>query len=425
MRALAVLLGLLAPCSGEDRRVVSSGLTQRTGHGLAESGQTGSVPAGVSLDGPITSNQAVAIALWNNKTLQTDLAALGFAEADLVDAKLLRNPLLQILFPAGPKRFELFLSMPVELLWQRPKRIRLAEGSLHQLSEALVQNGLNLARDVKLAYADALLAEDRLRVASGSAELRGKIVEFSERRLRAGDIGQTEVQALRVEAQIAADQRELFRDGRRVAQERLRGWLGLPRLQSDLQLVAEDKPVSLPPNLAEVARQSRPDLRAAQLAIDAAKQRVAWEKSRWAVIAPGLSSKGSGTTPIHSSPALSAEIPILNRNQGGIERARAELRRAEAAHIALLDQVDSELRQALAQWQQAVRSIERVRTQILPAITESVNLAERSFRQGDSSRLNVMEATRQLYDAQAREVEALALTRRAWAELERSAGKTL
>lgn len=420
-----MLLGLLAPCSGEDRRVVSSGLTQRTGHGLAESGQTGSVPAGVSLDGPITSNQAVAIALWNNKTLQTDLAALGFAEADLVDAKLLRNPLLQILFPAGPKRFELFLSMPVELLWQRPKRIRLAEGSLHQLSEALVQNGLNLARDVKLAYADALLAEDRLRVASGSAELRGKIVEFSERRLRAGDIGQTEVQALRVEAQIAADQRELFRDGRRVAQERLRGWLGLPRLQSDLQLVAEDKPVSLPPNLAEVARQSRPDLRAAQLAIDAAKQRVAWEKSRWAVIAPGLSSKGSGTTPIHSSPALSAEIPILNRNQGGIERARAELRRAEAAHIALLDQVDSELRQALAQWQQAVRSIERVRTQILPAITESVNLAERSFRQGDSSRLNVMEATRQLYDAQAREVEALALTRRAWAELERSAGKTL
>ncbi|MFN0122879.1 MAG: hypothetical protein ACKV2V_20460, partial [Blastocatellia bacterium] len=59
------------------------------------------LPAGVSLEDGLTDEEAIAIALWNNAQLHADLAALGLARADLLDAGLLRNPLLQIVLPLG------------------------------------------------------------------------------------------------------------------------------------------------------------------------------------------------------------------------------------------------------------------------------------------------------------------------------------
>jgi hypothetical protein len=178
MRSLLFVCCALS-LSAEDRNAIKSRVTQP-------------LPS-VALDHALTVDECVAIALFNNKQLDVDLAALGFAEADLTDAKLLRNPLLQILFPAGPKRFELFLTMPIELLWQRPRRVAFAQSNIRQLSELLVQNGLNLARDVRQAHSDLLLAADRIRVATANAALREQIAEMNERRLRAGDISAVEL----------------------------------------------------------------------------------------------------------------------------------------------------------------------------------------------------------------------------------------
>jgi outer membrane protein, heavy metal efflux system len=76
------------------------------------------------------------------------------ARADIIEAKQIREPLIQVLLAAGPKRFELLWTQPLDLLIQRPKRIRAAELNVQRLAESLGQNGIDLARDVRAAHAE-------------------------------------------------------------------------------------------------------------------------------------------------------------------------------------------------------------------------------------------------------------------------------
>ncbi len=84
------------------------------------------MPPDVSIEDGLTSEEAVAIALWNSPSFQATLADLGIARADLVEAGLLRNPVFSFLFPFGPKQLEWTLQFPFEAIWQRPARVAAA-----------------------------------------------------------------------------------------------------------------------------------------------------------------------------------------------------------------------------------------------------------------------------------------------------------
>src|SRR5690242_6689209 len=75
------------------------------------------IPPGLSIEDGLTPDEAVAIALWNNADFRVQLTDLGFARADLLEAGLLRNPVLSLLFPLGPKQLEATLRFPIEVLW--------------------------------------------------------------------------------------------------------------------------------------------------------------------------------------------------------------------------------------------------------------------------------------------------------------------
>ena len=85
-----------------DRGKVSEALELRTGHSLTNSkpGDT-TIPAGVSLQDGLSEEEAVALALWNNAAFHEALTKLDFSRADLLQAGLLANPTLSILFPLG------------------------------------------------------------------------------------------------------------------------------------------------------------------------------------------------------------------------------------------------------------------------------------------------------------------------------------
>src|SRR5690349_11740501 len=94
----AVLLALLAGCSAlppvADRVDVSAALVARTGHEIGPPPHKGQIilPTGVTLEDGLTEDEAVLIALWNNALFQEQLADLGIAHGDLVQAGLLPNP---------------------------------------------------------------------------------------------------------------------------------------------------------------------------------------------------------------------------------------------------------------------------------------------------------------------------------------------
>ena len=136
----------------EFRPVVSGSLDSRIGAGLRpEVSDEGLLLAdGLSLDDGLTESEAVAIALWNNAAFQLNLASLGFARADLIEAGLLRNPILSLLFPLGPKQLEATAMLPIEVLFQRPRRVAISALNLQRVAEGLVQNGLDVGREARL-----------------------------------------------------------------------------------------------------------------------------------------------------------------------------------------------------------------------------------------------------------------------------------
>src|SRR5688572_24510516 len=109
-----------------DRGTVDAAMRSRGFSGIRVEG-TAPLPPDTSIDDGLTSQEAVAIALWNSPSFQATLADLGIARADLVKAGLLRNPVFSLLFPWGPKQLEWTLQFPFDALWQRPRRVAAAQ----------------------------------------------------------------------------------------------------------------------------------------------------------------------------------------------------------------------------------------------------------------------------------------------------------
>ena len=183
IRAITGLLTLMVVPAAvpKDEASVSEEIEKRTGHALrpvhVAVGEQPSLPPGVLPDDGISEDEAVAVALWNNPELRATFADLGVARADLVEAGVLVNPDLQLLFGVGSKPFELLLGAPIQALWQRPKRVAAAKLNVEKTSETLVQRGLDLTRDVRVAHANYSAAR-------GQAKIHGELAKLTR-----GDCG--------------------------------------------------------------------------------------------------------------------------------------------------------------------------------------------------------------------------------------------
>jgi cobalt-zinc-cadmium efflux system outer membrane protein len=414
-------LASVDPQAAADRLRERTGATARTSTDVAPG-----IPAGVTLDDGVTQEEAVALALWNSADFQVSLSELGFARADLLEAGLLTNPILSLLFPVGPKQFEAALKWPVEVLWQRPRRVAAARLAADAAAERLVQAGLDLVLSVKMAYADLALAMDRARIADESVALLLRIAELTQSRLTAGDISELEGRAATVDAARARQDTLRARHDVVIARERLRALVGFALDGPAFDIAAERSPTTDCGPAASRLREaivSRPDVRAAEIGVEAAAARLGWERSRILTLTAVLDANGSGTEGFERGPGIDIGLPIFNANQAGRARAGAELQRASAAYAAVQQRAAAELREASAQFEQAREAKASWRDTIVTPLQENVAGAERSFAAGDASYLFVLENSRRVVDAQMREREIDADLQRARARIERAMGR--
>jgi cobalt-zinc-cadmium efflux system outer membrane protein len=427
----AALLLTAALTAGDHRERVSHSLAGRTGHSLgpAKRPLNGSIsfPPGISLTRKITEEQAVAIALWNNASLESDLAQLGMARADLIEAGLLQNPTLWMLMPVGAKPFELLFNTPIDAIFRRPRRKKAARLNMDAVATGLVQNGLNLVRDVRVAYANLALAEDKAAIALSGATFQAEVA--SGKRSESGSDTGEDYYAAHKEALVAADRAEHLRHSAELDRERLRYLMGLSGDTTEFHATVSSALPGMPPAwplLLEEAMAARPDLRAKEIAIEAAAARTSWERSR---ILGALnlinSSKTVGQRGVLSGPGLFVEAPILNRNQGRISRAEAELACATREYIALRQRIELEIRQARISVVDALETAGRIRNGILPAALRIVELAKASFEHDETPLRHKWETLRSLLDARNAEADSIATVRKTVAELERSVGRKI
>jgi cobalt-zinc-cadmium efflux system outer membrane protein len=432
---------------------VSKEVEARTGHKINTAAKAAgwALPEGVSLDDGLTEDDAVAIALWNNPALQAEMTALGLARADLIEAGQLRNPSLTLIFPFSTRILESVANWPFEALWQRPRRVAAAKLEQERVGESLVSRALDLVRDTRLAYAYYALAERRASVAAEATRERGEIVTIVNARFRAGDISELETSAARLDARLAEEQTTRFAHDVVIARDRLRALLGVANSEPSFEIILSpatepagvDQSVSLKTRTAtpaasaasdqsetlngliEQALDARPELKAAQLAIEAAGRRAKWERSRILAVSAIAKEYGRGADGFEQGPGAQIELPVFNRNKGGISRAEAEIERAAKQLIAARQRVVAEVREAYAQLTQARESSDLWRARLLPPLEDDIRSAERAYKAGDASYLFVLETTRRLTDARLREAELQAATARALIALERSVGRRL
>jgi cobalt-zinc-cadmium efflux system outer membrane protein len=422
-----VLLSGCAVRSVHDASYVSGALEKRTGHELRPAGERAGfeLPAGVSLDDGLTEDEAVAIALWNNSQFQADAVALGFARADLIEAGLLRNPILSFLFPLGPKQLEATLNLPLEFFWQRPKRVAAAKLDVERVAEGLVQHGLNLTRDVLVSFADLALAREREAILAGQARFLGETATIAAARFRAGDISGLEETAFRTAAALAEEESLRATREAKVASEKLRSdlGLGLETTTFDLSpLPPAAGPELNPAGLLDAAFAARPDLRAAEIALEAAAERLGWERSKILNLSATLDANGEGKEGFEMGPGFVLELPVLNWNNGKKARAKAEMEQTALQYIAVRQRIAREVNEAHAGYVAARRTLEIAHSEILPEARVAAGRAENAYAVGEISYLDLLAFKRGLLDSELRAAEAEADMRRALAALQSSVG---
>ena len=403
---------------------VDAAVRARTAAGIRLDGQP-SLPPDVNLSDGLTQEEAVAVALWNSPSFQATLADLGVARADLAEAGLLRNPIFSLLFPFGPKQLEFTLQYPFEACGSA-RRVAAARLNAQAIGERLVWDALSLVAQVRTAHADAVIADRRVTLAT---------------RMQTWPAGSPTSSMRAFEPAISASWKHARREpmpraptscgAQRSTTATLpvsrwpRCWVSTgPRTAAAAPSAAYDSP-PCPVDDARFkdALAARPDVRAAELSIEAAAARARWERSRVVSLIGILDANGRGTEGFEMGPGIGTELPFFTRNQGGIARATVEIERASHLYAAARAQVIADVRSAGEREAQAQQALDAWSVEIVPSLETEQRQADSAYRAGEIPLFNVLDVSRRLIDGRMRQLDAEADLSRARISLERAIGR--
>ena len=402
----------------------------RVGTGVSNNRQPGDVtsPFGPHSDLPLALDSAIQTALQNNDAFHATLAQIGMADGDRIQAGLLTNPNVTTMIPVGVKQWEWTLYVPIEAFLLRPVRMAIAEKDCERIAHQLVQTGMTLVRDVQLAYTNVALATEQHQLALENHSIRQEIADLTEKRLNAGEIAELEAIQARVDSLNAKADEALLKQNVTIAREQLALLMGIPE-QADHIIVASipefDAPTQSLEELIEQGAAIRPDLQAAEWTVAAADARYQLSKKAWWMFSGGVDANGSGEKGFELGPAFRFDIPIFNKNEGGIARACAELEAAKYNRDQVKDQIINQVRVAFFQSRRAIENFDSLNSEVLPSLEEALGIAKKGFEDGGTSYLLVLQTTTQYISAKSRILDQAAAACKAHAELELSCGRRL
>src|SRR5439155_6259239 len=108
---------------------------------------------------------AVAVALANNPRVQIELAQLGLARADLIEASTIRNPIFsgEIRFPGSPvKPYEIALTQSILDIVQLQRRRAAGQAPFEAAKLRVASAVLSIASDVRADFFHLLAASQHV-----------------------------------------------------------------------------------------------------------------------------------------------------------------------------------------------------------------------------------------------------------------------
>ena len=353
----------------------------------------------------LTADAAVQVALLNNRRLQATYEDLGVAQAGLVQAGLLSNPVFggRALWPleegGAP---DLGFNVAFEFLdvLYLPLRKRVARSAYQEARFRVAGAVLDLAVQTRAAYVEAQAAAARLAMQARVVENAEAGYTASALLREAGNVPAVNVlaeQALYEQARLDLLMAEGGAAESREALVRLMGLSGpraaivlpgaLPPVpaESPLQFIAatNDGPAPLAAPAVDVAGLERAaveaslDLAAARQAVETAALRLGvadWESLLPEFEVGGEVEREEGEW--EAGPEVGVVLPLFDQGQARRAAGRAELRRARALYAATAVDVRSAARVVAQRLATARRAGLHYQTTVLPLRAEVAELRE-------------------------------------------------
>jgi outer membrane protein, heavy metal efflux system len=387
------------------------------------------------LGGELTVATATQIALYNNPELQATYERLGVAQAEVVQAGLLRNPRISLHygFSLGGGIDELAGSIVGAFidLFLMPLKKRLANAEFSAVKLEVAAAVLTKVADVAHAFYTVQASAQVVGMRRTLLEAQEAAAELALRQHDAGNLSDLDLaqqQAVYAQAKLELGRAEYQVLADREALTRLLGvWGGdveyrvaprlpeVPAREPDLQ------------HLERLAIEHRLDLQAAKQDLATAALALQVVKGTRVVsgLDVGVSAHRDPDGPANVGPTLDLELPIFDQKQAEVARLRARLRAAQHRTDALAIAIRSEVRLVRSRLLQARMTIDYYHQAVVPLRERIVRFSQQQYNAMLLGTYQLLAAKQQEIDAYREYIEAVRDYWIARADLDRTLGTRL
>lgn len=383
----------------------------------------------------VSRNNAIRIALLNNKELRASYEELGIAKADLIQAGLFKNPSVAVSFNI-PDRKDIGTNIELEAplltltdLWQVPLRKKVFNNVLDEAVYRLAQRTFETYIAACRAYDTMFFEEALLKNAQEQSTQFNALRDDLRERKNFGFASDLDIYL----AQVAAGKAELnVNQGKarvKASHAMLCHILGIdPLVYADFTLADPLRPSSLklPPlqELIQKALENHFEIVLAQLRITYYKDLVAYEQSRrLKECALGIAfkqdfipqEKGIG-------PYVSSEIPLFDQNQASIARTGYQLKKAEKDYEETRLRIKTNIITHYAKIEALVKNAEIFDQQLRAWNKKAISYSREFHKQMQITTPTLVQTQTEFYKTEQQYVDTLRELFTAYSELEMSVG---
>jgi cobalt-zinc-cadmium efflux system outer membrane protein len=399
-------------------------------HNPQEPGPTVDELEGRLADG-LTLQEAVQIALLNNRQLQAAFLDIGIARADLVQSGLLSNPSLGItvLFPfdSGQTDIQAYIAQSIVEIWQMPVKKRAAGHELEAKILHVARLAGELATETKRAYYHAVATRDLLVLAQ---ENEGYLLQSCETLRVYREAGVASALDEQLQLREAQQGRLRVREARLAAANARRELARFLSLEADVDSLDLTNPLPQPRSvefdadeLILLARNERLDLHALSQSVLAGDANVELEYAR---VFPDVElGFGAERDADSIGPTATLTLPIFDQNQAQIAKAEyaqlQSVRSYEDLYLSIAQDIRIAVDRATTRW----GDVGLYRNELLPQSETNLELTETAYAAGTAAILTLLESQRALIAARRGYVVAWADAASSLSDLERAVGLPL
>jgi cobalt-zinc-cadmium efflux system outer membrane protein len=357
-------------------------------------------------------DEAVDLALAHNHALKASRTLILQNQAQEITANLRPNPTLgadtQFVPFFSPQnfsgdnldqvqQFDIGISYLFERGHKRQRRLEAARDQTAVTRAQVTDAERTLAFNVGQQFVSVLLAESTVQFAEQGLKSFQQTVDIGEAQFKAGFIGEGDY--LKIKIQLLQFQTDLSsaRLARVQALTALRGFLGYDAVPADFDVIGDlaYQPLTTHvEDLQALALRERPDFRAAELGITAARSQLTLAKANAKVDVNGTYDFSHVAGQSTASIFASFDLPIFNRNQGEIARTNYALTQAQEQELSASDTVISDVGNAYAAGKSNEEVVQLYVSGYLKQAQDSRDISEYAYKRGAASLLDFLDAER-------------------------------